>query len=475
MSIRSSFDGTCTVIFDGQRAAAFDPWAMRLYRIDLSEIGSDTHYSEIPTELTSKISRLRITGDDGPMLSWADGQRDRPAIGRLTINISNNCNLWCSYCYADHGFYGSPKSLMSADIARSLAHRAVDCFSSIDVVHFFGGEPLQNPLAVEVITQTMAEAFHSGRLTKLPGFVVTTNGTLLNERILELLKTFAIEPTISIDGPAEVHDYERPLYSGKGSHALILKNVRTLRDEGVNAQFECTYSACHVRKGWSVVNLLDYFYEELDQQAMHIAPASGAEGTPGVARLSELLDPYEEAAAYSVWNLGRGQGPALGFVLGILEQLSAGTPSVSYCPAFFDQVSLSVNGDVFPCFMFIGDDRFRMGNLLVDEFPNEHSRRVIKEYREAFRYNPSGTEEWYAPLHFGCTAGDMRLSGKLSERAYEPLQRRIIERTLLELAHLDAKDQVDLTSRAMTLREKIRHEGCTVRAGNNTELITNPN
>ncbi len=35
----------------------------------------------------------------------------------LILNVSNDCNMRCKYCFANHGAYQSPKGMMNADIA----------------------------------------------------------------------------------------------------------------------------------------------------------------------------------------------------------------------------------------------------------------------------------------------------------------------------------------------------------------------
>jgi sulfatase maturation enzyme AslB (radical SAM superfamily) len=92
-------------------------------------------------------------------------------LGRLTINISNNCNLWCEYCYADHGFYHAPRSLMSLDVAKEIMHKITDIYEPIKTVQFFGGEPLMNPSVMIIIRYYSPKIIVS--ILSVPCFVET--------------------------------------------------------------------------------------------------------------------------------------------------------------------------------------------------------------------------------------------------------------------------------------------------------------
>lgn len=41
-------------------------------------------------------------------------------LQKIVINISNSCNLSCSYCYADGGNYGMDNKIMTLDTADNI-------------------------------------------------------------------------------------------------------------------------------------------------------------------------------------------------------------------------------------------------------------------------------------------------------------------------------------------------------------------
>lgn len=89
-----------------------------------------------------------------------------------TISITNRCNLRCSYCYESHlnTEYGS--------ITPQIMHKVTDFINSRNdagAVYLFGGEPLLYKDKVRYFCECL----------KAKQFVITTNGTLLDESFIK--------------------------------------------------------------------------------------------------------------------------------------------------------------------------------------------------------------------------------------------------------------------------------------------------
>ena len=56
-----------------------------------------------------------------------------------------------------------------------------------------------------------------------------TNGSLLSESIVEKMKALNIIPSVSLDGPAEIHDENRVLANGNPSFEIVMKGINILR------------------------------------------------------------------------------------------------------------------------------------------------------------------------------------------------------------------------------------------------------
>ncbi|HVJ07058.1 MAG TPA: radical SAM protein [Acidisarcina sp.] len=361
----------------------------------------------------------------------------KPHLGRLTLNISNMCNLACSYCYADQGRYNAEENLMSPQQVEDVLQRVLDLYGEITVIHFFGGEPLMNLDAIETACSFLLAAVAEGRLPHMPRLALTTNGTWSSPEVLDVLHRWKISLTVSWDGSREIHDHCRPMLSGASSYELLADSLQRFRDHAIPFEIECTYNAYHQRNGISIVDLMDFFYKHTDRKILHISPAFlprpaklrmfGSE----YVELASLAEDYRAAARVSIQNMTRGEGPILQFAYQVAEHLATRTPAQTYCPAFFTQITVATDGSVYPCFMLAGDPGYCMGNLLDGSFPGPDSARVLRQYFDEFQARP---QAWYTCLCEGCIAGEAIVAGNMSEPVFAPIQRAIAEECVLQLA-----------------------------------------
>lgn len=142
--------------------------------------------------------------------------KDKYLLGVL-FEVSNDCNLRCTYCYGQGGNYGASRCLMnSKTLKKSLEY----CFKrftpneKISIV-FFGGEPLINSKIIfEAVEAINAFASKNGNTVR---YSVTTNGTILNTELLNLFQKNDFIVTVSIDGGELIQNRNRPFATGKGS------------------------------------------------------------------------------------------------------------------------------------------------------------------------------------------------------------------------------------------------------------------
>jgi uncharacterized protein len=369
--------------------------------------------------------------------------RPASAIGRLTINISNKCNLRCSYCYAGHGRYHAPESLMPAARAEAIVEKLLAYYSGVGTVQFFGGEPLLNLPAIEAAGRAFDDAVKRGRLNRRPSMTATTNGTLSSPRVLETVRRWGMSLVVSWDGPESIHDAARPTRSGGPTSSAVRRTVGRLQAAGIPVEVECTYTARHLDAGFSVADLMQYFYETAGVERVHITSVTlarplGLESNSnrqpdGGLSSNTLAQLYGEAARRTVDNVFRARGPTLSTALDIIERIATRNPGSEYCPAFFKQLSVAEDGSLYPCFMFIGDAAFHLGNLLEDTFPTERGVSVLARYIKEFGTEPSGTHRWYRGLFGGCIAGDYLERGSLASRE-ETVRVTMIQECLLGIA-----------------------------------------
>jgi len=152
-------------------------------------------------------------------------------LDTVLLKVASRCNLNCGYCYVynmgDEAWRFQPKR-MSASTAAAVAEQLGEIYLAqgqpMSVV-LHGGEPLLLGQA------RMAELLAILR-AKLPhpcGIHVQTNGVLLTDALIDLFVAYDVGISVSIDGPAHVHDRFRNDHVGKGSHARVIAGIRRLQ------------------------------------------------------------------------------------------------------------------------------------------------------------------------------------------------------------------------------------------------------
>lgn len=80
------------------------------------------------------------------------------------------------------------------------------------------------------------------KLGKKVNFGLTTNGTIINDKIISFLATESITLQISMDGSKSNHDKNRIFMNGSGSFDEIMKNAKLLKAAKIPFNFRPTFS-----------------------------------------------------------------------------------------------------------------------------------------------------------------------------------------------------------------------------------------
>ena len=143
------------------------------------------------------------------------------------------CNSSCIYCQVKR----HESSDHSADMTKKTAKNIVKCIfespSPCIKIEFQGGDPATD---FDMVKYIIEEAEWQNLFKKRDlGFVICTNLTLLNEKMVRYLKKHNCLISTSLDGPKDLHDKNRPLQNKELDHHQIfesnLKMVRTIWDD----------------------------------------------------------------------------------------------------------------------------------------------------------------------------------------------------------------------------------------------------
>ncbi|MBI2834574.1 MAG: radical SAM protein [Acidobacteria bacterium] len=156
-----------------------------------------------------------------------------PPLRLMFWETTKACNLQCRHCRAVPEAYRGP-----ADLTTHEALGVVDQIAEVTrpVLILSGGEPLYRPDIFDIGLYGLEKGFR---------MALATNGTLIDREIARRIAASGFSRVaVSLDGAIpKTHDLFRGL---QGSHALALRGLRYLKDEGVSIQINSTIAKHNV-------------------------------------------------------------------------------------------------------------------------------------------------------------------------------------------------------------------------------------
>jgi len=304
----------------------------------------------------------------------------------LSLNIAQSCNLACSYCYADEGRFGGEPQMMSLETALAAIRRHISESSAKAVsVGFIGGEPVLNRDVLHRSVQFASrEAERKGiEIT----FGITTNGTLLEESDLKLLRAHRFAVTVSMDGDRETHDQLRTTRRGQPSFAKAIARISPLLTQPglANIAARVTVTRRNLDVSSHIDALVAIGFSEIGVSPLRTGPDHSL--CLRDSDWSSLLSAMILAASHE-WERARISKLPLRFsnLAVALKQLHRGSSQTLPCGSAASYVSLSAEGRYYTCHRTVGDPSLELGDLKSG--PSVASRRRFVESRHVENQEP---------------------------------------------------------------------------------------
>jgi uncharacterized protein len=292
-----------------------------------------------------------------------DAALENPPIHALSLAVAQACNLGCAYCYAREGAFGGAPKAMALETAKASVDLMLADKQPGERAHlaFMGGEPLVQRDILRATT--LYAAREAERRQVRLGFAITTNGTLLDESDADFFEEHGFAVTISLDGPAELHDRLRPYKGGRGSFERITKAVVPLITRQRKAQVSARVTVTPQHEDLPAI--LDQFigmgFYSVGFSPMLNSPSGRGEMSRD--DLARMLDGMVACGVAFERRTIAGERYPFANMLQALREIRRGTHRPYPCGAGAGYLGVSAGGDLFACHRFVDDDAGAMGSL----------------------------------------------------------------------------------------------------------------
>ena len=374
----------CFTIAKGLRNLVLDVGSGSLHQVDDATLGVlkelqessqklDTlknsplgELSGVKAEIRCLIDKKQLFTPDNLQAVNAYMQARKPVIKALCLHMAHDCNLRCKYCFAGDGTYNVneiDKGLMSLEVGKKALDFLIENSGTRRnlEVDFFGGEPMLNFETVKnLVAYGRKREEEAGKKFR---FTLTTNGALLTDEANLYINEHFDNVVLSLDGRPDVHDKMRIKHDGSGSYEHILPKVKALADSRNHNNYYVrgTYTRYNQDFAADVMHLADVGFKQISVEPV-VAPQE-ADYSLREQDLPVLFAEYEKLAESLLERERAGEGVHFFHFEMDLEGGPCLAKRVTGCGAGAEYLAVTPSGQLYPCHQFVGDEKFRLGDL----------------------------------------------------------------------------------------------------------------
>lgn len=296
------------------------------------------------------------------------------------IVVTLRCNMKCIYCHASSKAVDKKEFDMDKETAKKTVDFIFQTPSKSITIEFQGGEPLLN---WEVVKYVIEYAQEKNKIAKKNLMItIVTNLTEMNDEKMDYLIKKGVDICTSLDGPKELHDYNRKFLKGSNYEQVIkcirrfieeYKN-RNIKNKRVNALVTLT------KKGLKYpIEIVDE-YMKLGLTNIHLRflnkLGTAKKAWPEINySVKEYLNFWKKAVGYIDELKKQGKDINERMVAIMINKIqNEFDPNYvdlrSPCGAAIGQLAYNYDGNVYTCdeARMIGEDLFLLGNVKKDNY-----------------------------------------------------------------------------------------------------------
>lgn len=375
----------------------------------LKEQYNETEILESYSELY-QLYRLGQLFSKDEYEKFNDQMKDSP-IKSMCLNVAHDCNLRCEYCFAAKGDFGRGRMLMPLEVGK----KAIDFLIANSgnrhnlELDFFGGEPLMNFDVVKKVIEYARK--QEKEYNKNFRFTITTNGLLLDDDKINFINQEMSNVVLSLDGRKRVNDKLRVTPNQKGCYDLIVPKYQKLVQGRKDKDYYVrgTFTKHNLDFANDVFEMYNLGFDQLSIEPVVSDPKLDY----SIKRedLERVFQEYENLANKIISHKKSGKHINFFHFMIDLEQGPCAIKRLRGCGCGNEYIAVTPDGDIFPCHQFVGDDKWKMGNIMNDSLDH----KMKNSFAESNIYQKDDCKNCWAKFYCsgGCNANNWQYEGSI--------------------------------------------------------------
>ncbi len=323
-------------------------------------------------------------------------------IHHMYLLPTSDCNFRCMYCFLED----EERPLEPGYMNQETAEAAIRIFAKLArdngpaSVTIYGGEPLLNTGTTFFALRFLRQLQKEGEFPEGLDISMLSNGSLVDDETVRVLKETNAGIGISIDGPRNLHDAARKDCIGAGTFESALRGFRLLQKEGLNPSVSCTLNAYTIQ---FMDEIVDFIINDLHPGGMGfnlLLPRVGGTG-PCTAMDHEFASREIIRAFERLRSAGIYEDRMMRRVRPYVENRF----QCKDCMGVGGQIVVGPSGQIGPCQALLGMDDKKYFPLHVRDFDTDsgaltsdtiYSNSLFDEWRHRFPMNMNECVDCFA-------------------------------------------------------------------------------
>ena len=240
---------------------------------------------------------------------------------------------------------------------------------------------------------------------------MTTNGLLLTDDVIEYLNKEMYNVVLSLDGRKEINDMLRVHADGSGCYdAIVPKYKKLIATRGDKDYYvRGTFTKHNLDFAKDAVHMAELGFDQVS-----VEPVVSDPKLPYSLQEQDLpaaFAEYENLANILIDRKKKGKGFNFFHFMIDLNQGPCAIKRLRGCGCGNEYVCVTPEGDIYPCHQFVGEEIWKMGNIMEDTFDIP----MKQEFALTNVYSKEDCKDCWAKFYCsgGCAANSWQYEGNI--------------------------------------------------------------